>query len=182
MLEIGCFASRAKHLVERYRCLSSKESLFEFLLISCNRPAVIHSAQRRFHSRARECDRGARMWSTIGASARCHPRAHKGSGAAAGRAHGGPLPLCGLRGCVCQPAGRVGGMEGAGLVDNRQARRREARTRRTRTVLQPLTTTCLHRPVPFTYSVCTSCTVAPADALSTAARRATRAGERDFAV
>ena len=33
----------------------------------------------------------------------------------------------------------------------------------------------------YTYSVCTSCTVAPADALSTA-RRATRAGERDFAV
>ena len=39
----------------------------------------------------------------------------------------------------------------------------------------------LHLLVPFTYSVCTSCTVAPADALSTA-RRATRAGERDFAV
>ena len=154
------------------------------LSFSCNVSAVIHSAQRRFHSRARECDRGARMWSTIGASARCHPRA-LGSRRGPGSARAcGPAVACGLRGCVCQPAGRVGGMEGAGLVDHRQARRpRSENPADSHCSTTPYDyRTCLQLHLLYLLpTLCTSCTVAPADALSTA-RRATRAGERDFAV
>ena len=82
------------------------------------------------------------MWSTIGASARCHPRAQSVA-AGAGGATCGPLalPSVPLRSAwVRVPASRPRWRVLVWLITGKHAGR-EARTRRTRTVLQPLTTT-----------------------------------------
>ena len=110
-------------------------------------------------------------------------RAHKGTvagGAERTRTCGPAVAVC-VGACASQPAALEAWRVLVWLITGKHGAEKREPGGLALFYNTPYDYMSLHLPVPFTYSVCTSCTVAPADALSTA-RRATRAGERDFAV